>query len=169
MQLLVMSDTHGDASVIEKVRAFYPQMDAVIHCGDSELPHDHDVLKDMVIVRGNCDRDKHFQEEIVLSVDGVKIYVTHGHLYNVKHSILNLSYRAQEVGADIVLFGHSHILGAEVVGGVLFVNPGSLLLPRGRKEKSFAIIEKKEANWIVTFYTDHNEKIATHTFPVAVK
>lgn len=164
-----MSDTHGDVSIIEQVRAFYPLMDVIIHCGDSELSHDHVTLKDVMIVGGNCDRDKHFAEEIVLPVDGSKVYITHGHLYNVKHSILNLSYRAQEVDADIVLFGHSHVLGAEIVNGILFVNPGSLLLPRGRKEKSFAIIEKNEANWIVTFYTDMNEKIATHTFSLAVK
>lgn len=169
MPLLVMSDTHGDSTVIERVRGFYPQMDAVIHCGDSELSYDHNVLKDVTIVRGNCDRDKHFPEEMVLSVDGAKVYVTHGHLYNVKQSILNLSYRAQEIEADIVLFGHSHELGAELVNGILLVNPGSLLLPRGRREKSFAMIEKSEANWVVTFYTDDNERIATHTFPIVEK
>lgn len=38
MKILVMSDTHGDSHVIEKVKGFYPEIDVVIHCGDSELP-----------------------------------------------------------------------------------------------------------------------------------
>lgn len=167
MQILVMSDTHSDANVIEQVKKYYPNMDAIIHCGDSELNMSHPSLSGMTVVRGNCDRDKSFPEESIVEVDGVKVYVTHGHLYNVKTSVLNLLYRGKEIGADIVLFGHSHVLGAEQIEDTLFVNPGSLLLPRGRKEKSFAIIERDEVQWSVTFYTDGNSKLSSHVFPLA--
>lgn len=164
MQVLVMSDTHGDSQIIEKVREFYPNAAAIIHCGDSELPFSHAALEDMQKVRGNCDRESAFPDEAVFDVDGVTFFVTHGHLFNVKSSILSLSYRAKEVGAQIACFGHSHILGAEMIDGILFINPGSLLKPRGRKEKSFAVIEIHDDQFRVDFLTDDNDKISSHTF-----
>ncbi|WP_068983907.1 MULTISPECIES: metallophosphoesterase [Lysinibacillus] len=164
MQILVMSDTHGDSDVIEKVRGFYPNIDTFIHCGDSELPFSHKVLDGMKKVRGNCDIDQAFQDEAVFDIEDVTVFVTHGHLFNVKTSILSLSYRAKEVDAQIVCFGHSHILAAEMIEDVLFLNPGSLLKPRGRKEKSFALVEIENTYFEVKFFTDDNHCISTHKF-----
>lgn len=164
MQVLVMSDTHGDSHVIEKVREFYPNVDAMIHCGDSELSFSHVALDGMKKVRGNCDADAAFPNELVFDAGDVTFFVTHGHLFNVKTSILSLSYRAKEVGAKIACFGHSHMLGAEMIDDVLFINPGSLLKPRGRKEKSFAIIEMTDEQFKVNFLTDENDCISSHTF-----
>ncbi|WP_107949950.1 metallophosphoesterase [Lysinibacillus parviboronicapiens] len=164
MQVLVMSDTHGDSRVIEKVRGFYPNVDTMIHCGDSELAFAHAAIADMKKVRGNCDNDQAFPDEAVFEIGDVTFFVTHGHLFNVKSSILSLSYRAKEVDAQIACFGHSHILGAEVIDDVLFINPGSLLKPRGRKEKSFAIVEISNAYFQVNFLTDDNVCISSHQF-----
>ena len=164
MKMLVMSDTHGDSHVIEKVKGFYPEIDIVVHCGDSELPYSHEALEGLKKVRGNCDREKAFPEEEMFTVHDVKIFVTHGHLFNVKNSILSLSYRAKEVGAQIVCFGHSHILGAEKMDDILFLNPGSLLKPRGRKEKSFAVVEINATSFKVDCMTDDNQCMATYTF-----
>ncbi|MGE7915455.1 metallophosphoesterase [Lysinibacillus xylanilyticus] len=164
MQILVMSDTHGDSDVIEKVRGFFPNIDTFIHCGDSELPFSHKALDGMKKVRGNCDIDQAFPDEAVFDIEDVTVFVTHGHLFNVKTSILSLSYRAKEVDAQIVCFGHSHILAAEMIEDVLFLNPGSLLKPRGRKEKSFALVEIEDAYFEVKFFTDDNHCISTHKF-----
>lgn len=164
MQILVMSDTHGDSDVIEKVRGFYPKVDTFIHCGDSELPFSHKALDGMKKVRGNCDIDQAFPDEAVFDIEDVTVFLTHGHLYNVKTSILSLSYRAKEVDAQIVCFGHSHILAAEMIEDVLFLNPGSLLKPRGRKEKSFALVEIEDTYFEVKFFTDENRCISTHKF-----
>ncbi|MFJ7950195.1 metallophosphoesterase [Lysinibacillus sp. NPDC096418] len=164
MQVLVMSDTHGDSQVIEKVRGFYPNAAEMIHCGDSELAFSHTALADMQKVRGNCDMESAFPDEAVFEVDDITFFVTHGHLFNVKSSILSLSYRAKEVSAQIVCFGHSHLLGAEMIDGVLFLNPGSLLKPRGRKEKSFAVVEIRDDQFRVDFFTDDNDCISSHTF-----
>lgn len=170
MQILVMSDTHGDYDVIQKVSQFYPEIETLIHCGDSELKRDHYALNEMAaVVRGNCDSDAEFAIESVLELNGVKLYTTHGHLFGVKDSPMNLFYRAKELGAHAVFFGHTHMLAAEMIEDVLFVNPGSLLKPRGREEKSFAIVEHSPANWTITFYTDDNKKISSHTFPISPK
>ncbi|MDM5249646.1 metallophosphoesterase [Lysinibacillus sp. G4S2] len=164
MQILVMSDTHGDSNVIEKVRDFYPNVDTFIHCGDSELPFSHKALDGMKKVRGNCDIDQAFPDEAVFDIGNVTVFLTHGHLFNVKTSILSLSYRAKEVDAQIACFGHSHILGAEMIEDVLFLNPGSLLKPRGRKEKSFALVEIEDTYFEVKFITNDNNCISTHKF-----
>lgn len=164
MQILVMSDTHGHSGVIEKVRGFYPNIDILIHCGDSELPFSHHVLDGMKKVRGNCDIDPAFPDEIVIDFGDIKVFATHGHLFNVKSSILSLSYRAKEVNARIVCFGHSHMLGAEMIDDILFLNPGSLLKPRGRQEKSFAVVEINQTAFKVDFFTDDHQLLDSYTF-----
>lgn len=156
MKLVVMSDTHGDAEVIERVKSYHTDAQSVIHCGDSELPFTHPSLHGVERVKGNCDADPDFLDELIFQLADERIYVTHGHLYDVKNSPMKLVYRAKEVGATIVCFGHSHVLGAEMIDGTLFVNPGSLLKPRRIKEKSFMIITTTETQYIVDCYEDNN-------------
>ncbi|MFY3791655.1 metallophosphoesterase [Ureibacillus sp. MALMAid1270] len=164
MKLLVMSDTHGNAEVIKQVSERHKDVDTVIHCGDSELAFDHEYLENTKRVRGNCDRDSRFPNEELFSLSGKKIFVTHGHLFNVKSSTMNLFYRAKEVEADAVFFGHSHVLGCELLDNVLFVNPGSLLIPRGNNDKSYTIVEFVNDEWYVTAYTAERNEIFKKRF-----
>lgn len=159
MRLLVMSDTHGDANIIKRVCDRHEQVDAIIHCGDSELAFDHPYLEGVKRVRGNCDADQRFPNEELFTMDGVSIYVTHGHLYNVKSTTMNLYYRAKEVEAKVAFFGHSHQLGMELIDDILFVNPGSLLKPRGMKEKSYVIVEFDNNSWHIQAYSDQGKTL----------
>ena len=161
-----MSDTHGDASIIAEVTQYIGVVDAIFHCGDSELDIEHKSLQSVHVVRGNCDMDSSFPNEVITEIKETKIYMTHGHLFQVKNTMIPIKLRAQEVEADVVLFGHSHLLGAEVLNGTLFLNPGSLSLPRGRKEKSYAILEKSDSKWIVTFLSDTHEKLDDVIFEI---
>lgn len=159
-----MSDTHGDAEVIKKVKERHLDVDAIIHCGDSELPYDHTFLENTKRVRGNCDHDDRFPNEEVFELDNLTVFVTHGHLLNVKSTIMNLLYRAKELQADAVFFGHSHVLGVELVDNILFVNPGSLLKPRARVEKSYCLVEHISNEWIVQAFTDKGEEFFSEKF-----
>ena len=159
MKLLVMSDTHGDVEVIERVKSFHPDAVKMIHCGDSELPYHHSAMVNLERVRGNCDYDDNYLEEILFQMNGERVFVTHGHLYDVKNSPMKLVYRAKEVGANIVCFGHSHILGAEYIDGIFFVNPGSLLKPRRIPEKSFVTITITNTHFTLDCYDDNNNLI----------
>lgn len=169
MRILVMSDTHGEVKSIDQVRQHVGTVDAIFHCGDSELDSSHASLDSAFVVRGNCDWDSSFPEEVVTEINGVKIFMAHGHLLQVKSTMLPISYRAQEYNANLVLFGHSHLLGAEQIDGTVFVNPGSLELPRGRVEKSYAIIEKSPVEWTVTFYSGEHETLEQGTFEITEK
>lgn len=161
-----MSDTHSDSQMMEQVIRHHPDVDAVIHCGDSELDFSYFDGKSIYVVRGNCDFDPNFPNEVIVQLKDETIYVTHGHKHNVKSTLMPLAYRAGEVQASVVCFGHSHLLGAEMNNGTLFVNPGSLRLPRGRKEKSYAIVEKHEGSWNVHFYSSEYKLIEGVNFIV---
>ncbi|WNS74506.1 metallophosphoesterase [Bacillus sp. DTU_2020_1000418_1_SI_GHA_SEK_038] len=148
MRILIVSDSHGLTGELTEIKKHSTGIDKLIHCGDSELISDHPGLEGFTAVRGNCDFDNTFPEEHVEDIGGHRVFITHGHRYSVKSTLLNLSYRAKELGARIVCFGHSHYLGAEMIDGILFINPGSIRKPRGRKERTYVIIdiEKDEIN-----------------------
>ena len=41
--------------------------------------------------------------------------MTHGHLANVRMGLTTLALQAEEAGATIALFGHTHVLGADTI------------------------------------------------------
>lgn len=140
-KVLIVSDSHGLQSELEEIKKRHEhEVELMIHCGDSELSGSDKAIKKFAVVRGNCDFGNDFENEIVEEVAGLRIFATHGHLFSVKSSLMNLLYRAEEIEAQIVCFGHSHVLGAEMVKDILFINPGSLRLPRERPERTYVII-----------------------------
>lgn len=150
--ILIVSDSHQLTDELNQIKNQH-KVDYYLHCGDSELANSHPAIQSFTTVEGNCDRPGEFNIEEQLTVGGLHIYLTHGHLYRVKTNLLPLSYRAQEVSADIVCFGHSHVALAEKIDGRIFINPGSLRTPRRRKEKTYAILSwESHENIQVNFY-----------------
>ncbi|MDQ0161153.1 metallophosphoesterase family protein [Bacillus alveayuensis] len=157
MKVLIISDSHGNIESLKKIKERHQdEVEAMIHCGDSELQVGCEALLDMLVVRGNCDFDS-FPNEIIQDIGSLRFFVTHGHLYSVKSTLMKLKYRAIEAGANIVCFGHSHILGAEMVEGILFINPGSISFPRMRKEKTYVILQIDNGQANVDFYDENGE------------
>lgn len=156
MKLLVVSDNHGDRTIIEDIVAHYNgQVDLMVHCGDSEMATDDPLFKIMPSVQGNNDYGQHFPEMQEREINDVKVLVTHGHLQNVNFTMNNLSLLAQEKQADIVAFGHTHRLAVTEHEGILFVNPGSISLPRGEYASiggTFCIVTVDTNNFSVQYY-----------------
>ncbi len=145
MRIAVVGDTHGKIDIIVK-KLQKLGADHLFFTGDfysdagkisrrSGLP--------FTGVAGNCDWHSKGEQEQILKMCGKRFYITHGHKYGVKKSLNSLYYRAQEVGVDAVLFGHTHIPFCETINGLLLINPGSPSRPRGGAKKSYAIIEIK--------------------------
>ncbi len=77
-------------------------------------------------------------EELLLTFDGYKILLMHGHRYDVKYSLERAISHAATAGADVLLFGHTHtplekyipegyIAGSTVLEKPLYLfNPGSI-------------------------------------------
>ncbi|EOP65596.1 MJ0936 family phosphodiesterase [Bacillus cereus VDM006] len=165
MRALIVSDSHGSTKELQQLKDTYEgNVDVMIHCGDSELAPDHPDLRGFQVVKGNCDLYHSFEEEIITDVDEIRFFATHGHRYNIKMTLQALLYRAKEVEANIVCFGHSHMLGAEFIDGILFINPGSILLPRSRKEKTFTLLEVNEKDIEIRFETLAGKVVAHKTF-----
>ena len=89
------------------------RVDVMIHCGDSELTPAHEELQDFQVVKGNCDY-ANFPDEIVTDVDGIRFLVVHGHRHDVKMTLQTLAYHAEEVGAQVACFGHSHVFRGRI-------------------------------------------------------
>lgn len=169
MKVLIVSDSHGLTVELEKIKERHrAETELFIHCGDSELEADHPAMMNFLTVRGNCDIDPRFPDEAVEEAGSHRILITHGHHYSVKTDLMKLSYKAREVSADIVCFGHSHELGAEMVYDTLFINPGSIRLPRGRRERTYVILEIGNHTYNINVY-DYDKGVLSDlecTFPI---
>ena len=143
MKIIVVSDTHGSYQNFKKVMELNRNADIVVHCGDSRDEVENIKLefpdKVYYTVKGNCDLGSMLPSIEEFTVDGVRFMATHGHLFNVKYGMFDIDKAARDKGADIVLFGHTHIAMDVLRDGVRFFNPGSLGFG-----KSFGVIEIKD-------------------------
>ncbi len=143
----MLSDSHGDLTMGKKALLQMGQVDLVLHAGD----HYADAVKlspftkaQIIGVRGNVEPLREGPEELLLEYEGVRIFLTHGHLYHVKFSLHKLFYKAKEAQTHVVVFGHTHHALKGEEEGILFLNPGSVSRPRGPLGHSYAILELKD-------------------------
>jgi uncharacterized protein len=87
----------------------------------------------------------------ILAAAGHTMYIVHGHEQGVYYGTESLEEEAKAVGADIALYGHSHITD-ETRGDVYKMNPGSIAYPRGGTPPSFAILELEGRNINTVFF-----------------
>lgn len=166
--VLIVSDSHGLTTELSQIKQQH-KADYLIHCGDSELDVDAPELEGYVKVGGNCDADTRFPEEQIVDAEGIKLFVTHGHLFQVKTNLMPLSYRAEEEQAQVVCFGHTHIAGAEKNGNQLLVNPGSIRLPKNITEPTYAIMDWETIDDVhVNFFTLVGKRVNQLTYQTSL-
>lgn len=146
MRIGVISDTHMVISSIERLEKEIKGVDILIHLGDNV--EDIATIKkyykgEIINVKGNCDFSEGVPSDRLIEVCGKKIFLTHGHRYGVKENLSRLRYKALETGADIVLYGHTHIAKIDFEEGIWYINPGSASLPRDG-DRSYVIISINE-------------------------
>ncbi len=143
MQILVVSDTHGDYVTFDKLVRSKPAAEIVIFCGDgySDFMEVSKNYRDKMFigVRGNCDWSCPLPTLETRTIEGKKFYICHGHVEGVKYGLGGLKRMASEQHADIVLYGHTHISNIEYENGMNIMNPGSLR----RFECSYGLIDIK--------------------------
>lgn len=128
-KLLILSDSHGSAQAVRRILAAEKEIDAVIFLGDGL----HDLEQALTeapkmrvySVAGNCDFGALEPLDGLAAFDSVVIFYTHGHMYGVKYDLDTLAEAAAARGAEVALFGHTHIPLEEQHGTVLLFNPGS--------------------------------------------
>ena len=151
MNILIFSDSHGGISNIEKMlERQISSPDAIVFLGDGlrDLDRVDTGESELYCVRGNCDFYSPLeQDEQLISLGGVRIFITHGHLYSVKSGFSALAERAMRIGADALLFGHTHtplslcISQGERVGDTVAKKPLHIFNPGSLREGCFGTIE----------------------------
>ena len=154
MKILVVSDSHGRYDRFKTLMSMHADADEILFLGDGA--RDTFVLGGRAIcVRGNCDSflAQDLPSERMLWLGDFKILMMHGHEKLVKSGIDRALCYAHARGADILLFGHTHvcfekyypegtIIGDTVLDRPMYAfNPGSLG-DRG----SFGLIEIKNGS-----------------------
>ncbi len=162
---LVLSDTHGHERLLYRVVAainFRPA--AILFLGDglrdmevfSRIP----ALREVPIwaVSGNCDSFFSLRATEPLSrvipLGSHTIYMTHGHQLGVRSSQDAAVQSALAAGADVLLYGHTHMAEEHTVyvkgadgeeRRLLVANPGSLGEPRDGGPCRFGVLTLSES------------------------
>lgn len=140
MKIAVFSDSHGrTAPLLAALREAEPDLLLFLGDGAKDLEKIKTQLPQTPVkaVCGNCDYSSALPETELLTADGVRIFMTHGHLHKVKGgSLYALAEAADSAGASLALYGHTHRARLETIGSVTTLNPGSC----GMGERSFALV-----------------------------
>lgn len=140
--ILVVGDTHQCSGALEAVIALVREHkpELLIHTGDNYRDYlrlAREINIPSYAVPGNCDFEE-APEELCFSYGGKQFLLVHGHQYNVKVGLTALVRRGKQLGANCVIFGHTHIPLLEQQESLLLVNPGSIPWPRGGSKPSYA-------------------------------
>ena len=128
-RIFVFSDSH------RYVRNMYAAMedgkpDLVLHLGDmlrdaEELSYAYP-QQSIVMVPGNCDGWTTQPLQKLLDIQGKKLLLSHGHIWQVKSGYETALAAARQQGADLVLFGHTHrAYCVQEPDGLWVLNPGA--------------------------------------------
>lgn len=130
MKLIVTSDSHGKSSAIESAVRKHNNADVIVFCGDGYRDIDYIgymfPTKMMIAVRGNCDWNCKLLDVQEITLCRKKIFITHGHLFGVKQDYGTIIAHGKSIGADIIIFGHTHRQTVFAENNMLVLNPGSI-------------------------------------------
>jgi len=134
MKILVFSDSHGMVGFMQRI-AEKENPDMILHLGDLESDCDGAFANIRVVkVRGNCDFHSFEEKERILEFGPSKIWMTHGHLYGVKNGLASLLKHGEELGANVILYGHTHRRYLLETDRYVVMNPGT-------PDSSYGVIE----------------------------
>ncbi len=149
--VLFISDTHGNLEALNLLRGIMSECDYIVHAGDywHDLRGLSEEFADKIYqVKGNCDGGG---EDLIFEAEGIKILITHGDRYGVKGSLYKLMLKAKEIGANLVLYGHTHVADVTEIDGITLINPGAMTMFNKRSYCYVVIHKKKITAKIVEF------------------
>jgi putative phosphoesterase len=153
-ELLVVADTHGAVAVLAAVLAWGKKrgIGALAFLGDGvdDLPTAADRVgfhPPWKRVRGNGDGNHAVPFVDTMDFAGHRFFLCHGHLNGVQDGFVPIVSAARSVDAEVALFGHTHRPFWEEMSGILVLNPGSPVYPRGGYAPSFATIACPSDGW----------------------
>ncbi len=167
MKWMIASDIHGSAYWCRKLIEKYKeeQADRLILLGDllyhgprNDLPDEYapkqvismlNAMKDEILcVRGNCEAEVDqmvldfpvLADYALLALDKRMIFFTHGHVYN-ESNVPPLK------NGDILLHGHTHVPKCVEHESYIYMNPGSVSIPKENSHHGYMTLENGKFLW----------------------
>lgn len=158
MKFLIFSDIHGCSDsakfIVKKTEEEMPDKvlilgDILYHGPRNDIPQNYEPKKvieelekiapKILAVRGNCEAEVDqmvlsfpcLSQEALVYADGNTIFLTHGHIYNEDNR--------PKTGYTHFFSGHTHLHVLKKEGETIFLNPGSISIPKGGQDRSYAL------------------------------
>lgn len=179
MKLMIASDIHGSGYYCEKMIEAYQKekADKLLLLGDilyhgprNDLPRDYNpkqvitmlngMAEELICVRGNCDTEVDqmvldfpiMAEYCILYVNQHMIFAIHGHKFNEENPPLLKK-------GDILLNGHTHVPKCESYENFIYMNPGSVSIPKENSAHGYMTLEGNTCLWMDLEGKCYNKKI----------
>lgn len=175
MKYLIFSDIHGAIDSVEFLLDKFNKgnFDSMICLGDvlyhgprNDLPNNYAPKKvieainpyadKILCIKGNCEAEVDqmvLKFKILDSFDGtlndLKVHLEHGHHLDL--------YKGND---DLVLYGHTHIPACEKKGSTMFINPGSITIPKASSKRGYAIWDEHT----IVGYTIDDEEVFRYSY-----
>lgn len=164
MKWMIASDIHGSAKYCRLLLQRYDEEraerllllgDVLYHGPRNDLPEEYDPkavirmlnerAEEILCVRGNCEAEVDqmvldfpvLADYALLPLGKHVVYVTHGHVMNEGH----LPPMKQ---GDILLHGHTHVPACVRHETYVYMNPGSVSIPKEGSPRGYMILEDPE-------------------------
>lgn len=158
MKIMFISDIHGISDNLNKIREKYKELNCnkLVVLGDIYNNYNYydsnkdsvqsflnDYKDNLICVRGNCDSltdiwdvpVKPVKELDLIKINNLDIYITHGHIYNEDN---------WDKENTILIQGHTHIPKINKKGTNIYLNPGSISLPKGGNLPSYLVFNEEK-------------------------
>jgi hypothetical protein len=167
MKIMIASDIHGSAYYCRKLLEAYrkEKADKLLLLGDilyhgprNDLPKDYapkevlamlnGIKEEILCVRGNCDTEVDqmvlefpiMAEYCILYTEGRMIFATHGHNFNEQKLPMLKK-------GDILLHGHTHVPVCKETESYIYMNPGSVSIPKEQSWNGYMTLEDSIFEW----------------------
>lgn len=161
MKLLIASDIHGSAYYCEKLLSAFKKEgagrilllgDILYHGPRNDLPLEYapkrvaamlnEYKNKILCVRGNCEAEVDqmmldfpvLADYAVVLWENRLIYATHGHVFN-EEKLPPISK------GDILLCGHTHVPALNIHEDFIYMNPGSVSIPKENSRNGYMTAE----------------------------
>lgn len=167
MKFLIASDIHGSAYYCRKLIECYQseKADRLILLGDllyhgprNDLPQEYmpkevigmlNALKNEILcVRGNCEAEVDqmvldfpvLADYTLMPIGNRIMFITHGHIFNEQHL-------PPLKDGDILLHGHTHVPKCIDHDSYIYMNPGSVSIPKEKSHHGYMTLENNVFLW----------------------
>lgn len=176
MKYLIASDIHGayeeakfiyDTFVVGNFDKLILLGDILYHGPRNDLPIDYnpkkvialfnEISSNIIAIKGNCEAyvdqmvlnfkilDEHF-----IDIANRTYYLCHGHLLKFDES--------DALKNNIILYGHYHIPSIKKTSKNVYINVGSIALPKENSPKTYAVLDEQG----ITIYSIDNDVVLTY-------